>query len=318
MKKELIHKQLTDVLAETDFTELGKKYAGKVRDVYDAGDKLYLIASDRLSAFDRILALVPFKGQVLSQVSAWWFRKTESIVPNHLIGTPDPNVVVAKKLKMFPLEVIVRSYLTGVTSTAIWTAYAKGERTFCGHPLPEGLVKNQKLPTPLLTPSTKNDLHDESISPTEVVTRGLATQKEWNEIAEKALKLFKAGQEIALAHGLILVDTKYEFGIDDKGEIVVGDEIHTPDSSRFWIASTYEERFMKNKEPENIDKEFVRLWFKENSDPYKDKELPKAPEELIVELSSRYIKLYEMITGETFVAENGNALKRIELNLKVG
>jgi phosphoribosylaminoimidazole-succinocarboxamide synthase len=313
--KEDVLKQLPYVLAGTDFSKLGKKYSGKVRDVYEAGDKLYLVASDRLSAFDRVLALVPFKGQVLSQVSAWWFRQTENLVPNHLISTPDPNVVVAKKLKMFPLEVIVRSYLTGVTSTAIWTAYSKGERIFCGHALPDGLKKNQKLPKPLLTPSTKNDQHDESISPTEVVNRNLVPQKIWDDIAEKALKLFKAGQEIALTHGLILVDTKYEFGVDESGNVCVGDEIHTPDSSRFWIAKTYEERMANGLEPENIDKEFVRLWFKENSDPYADEKLPKAPGELIVELSMRYIQLYEMITGESFVCEIGDSLERIKKNL---
>jgi phosphoribosylaminoimidazole-succinocarboxamide synthase len=313
---EIIKKQINFTLKETNFEKLGKKYKGKVRDVYIADDKIFLIATDRQSAFDRNLANIPFKGQVLTQTSAFWFEKTKDILPNHVIDVPDPNVVVCKKLKVFPVEVVVRGYITGVTSTAAWTAYQKGERNFCGNTLPEGLKKNQKFDKPIITPTTKSEEHDEKISGEEIVKRGLMTQEQWDFVADKALKLFERGTEIAAENGLILVDTKYEFGYDEKDNIYLIDEIHTPDSSRFWIKETYEERFSKGEEPESIDKEFLRLWFTKHCDPYKDEKLPDAPEELVVELSKRYIKLYEMITGNEFKAEVGDVSGRIERNLK--
>jgi len=315
LSDEQIKEQREFTLKETDFSGLGEKYKGKVRDVYIANDKIFLIATDRQSAFDRILARIPFKGQVLTQTSAFWFEKTKDIVKNHVIDVPDPNVVVCKKLKVFPVEMVVRGYITGVTSTAAWTAYSKGERNFCGNVLPEGLKKNQKFEKSIITPTTKSDEHDEKISGEEAVKRGLMTQEQWDFVADKALKLFQRGQEIAAEHGLILVDTKYEFGYDETGEIYLIDEIHTPDSSRYWIKATYQERLDKGEEPENIDKEFLRLWFKEHCDPYKDETLPEAPEELVVELSKRYIKLYEMITGEEFKVEVGDVRERIEKNL---
>ena len=217
---------------------------------------------------------------------------------------------------MFPVEFVIRGYITGVTSTSAWTAYSKGERIFCGNVLPEGLKKNQKFEKPIITPTTKSDEHDEKISAEEIVKRGLMTQQQWDYVADKTIKLFQRGTEIAAKNGLILVDTKYEFGYNDEGDIFLIDEIHTPDSSRYWLKDSYKERFEVGQEPENIDKEFLRLWFKEHCDPYKDKILPEAPEELVIELSRRYIKLYEMITGKEFVAKAGDVKDRIAENLK--
>lgn len=316
VSEERIKEQISYTLKGTDIEGLGKKYKGKVRDVYVTDDKIFLIATDRQSAFDRNLANIPFKGQVLTQTSAFWFEKTKDIVDNHIIDVPDPNVVVCKKLKVFPVEFVVRGYLTGVTSTAAWTAYEKGERLFCGNILPEGMKKNQAFEKPIITPTTKSDEHDEKISAEEIVEKGLMSQKDWDYVADKAMKLFQRGTEIAAEHGLILVDTKYEFGYDEDGNIFLIDEIHTPDSSRYWIKETYKERFDNGEEPQYIDKEFLRLWFTKNCDPYKDEVLPDAPEDLVIELSSRYIKLYEMITGETFDAEVGDVSERIEMNLK--
>jgi len=311
-----IKQQINFTLNETNFKGLGERKKGKVRDVYVSDDKIFLIATDRQSAFDRILARIPFKGQVLTQTSVFWFEQTKDIIANHVIDVPDPNVVVCKKLKVFPVEVVVRGYITGVTSTAAWTAYAKGERNFCGNVLPEGLKKNQKFDTPIITPTTKSDEHDEKISGEEIVKKGLMSKEQWRLVSAKSLELFDRGTEIAAKNGLILVDTKYEFGYDSEGNIFLIDEIHTPDSSRFWIKETYEERIAKGEEPENIDKEFLRLWFTEHCDPYKDKVLPEAPEELVIELSKRYIQLYEMITGNKFKTKVGDVSKRIEENLK--
>ncbi|WP_238400478.1 phosphoribosylaminoimidazolesuccinocarboxamide synthase [Legionella bononiensis] len=304
-------------LTETDFT-FGTKYKGKVRDTYDLGDKLILVTTDRQSAFDRLLASVPYKGQVLNLTSVWWFKNTQSIVPNHLIAVPDPNVVIAKKCNVFPIEFVVRGFISGTTSTSLWTQYQKGIREYCGLSFPEGLQKNQKLPVPILTPTTKENDHDRPISPKEIVSEGWMTQADWDEASSYALKLFLHGMEVAAQHGLILVDTKYEFGRDQEGNIVLVDEIHTPDSSRYWLSSSYRERFDAGKEPENIDKEFLRLWFVEHCDPYNDKELPKAPKKLIVTLAERYIQLYEMITQETFVYEKtpGPVQQRIINNIE--
>lgn len=286
-------------LTATHFT-FGKKYQGKVRDTYDLGDKLILITTDRQSAFDRVLASVPYKGQVLNLTSAWWFEQTQEIVPNHMIAIPDPNVMIAKKCEVFPIEFVVRAYISGTTSTSLWTQYQKGIRQYCGIQFAEGLRKNQQLEAPILTPTTKDKDHDRPISPKEIVAEGWMSQADWDEASAAALKLFHYGTEVAAKHGLILVDTKYEFGRDADGRIVLVDEIHTPDSSRYWLANSYAERHAQGKEPENIDKEFLRLWFIEHCDPYKDEVLPEAPQELITTLASRYIQLYEMITGKQF------------------
>ncbi|KAI5064054.1 hypothetical protein GOP47_0020724 [Adiantum capillus-veneris] len=298
----VISKELANCLAETHLhqaiSQLGSPSTGKVRDIYDAGNYLILIATDRLSAFDRILASVPFKGQVLNQTSLWWFNKTEHIIPNAVISSPDPNVTIATKCKVFPVEFVVRGYVTGSTSTSLWTIYAKGLRNYCGNNLPNGLVKNQRLSANILTPTTKATDHDLPISGEEIVGRGLMSQKDFEDVRERALALFAFGQQVAAEHGLILVDTKYEFGKAPDGSILLIDEVHTPDSSRYWVKASYEERFKMGLEPENIDKEFLRLWFKENCDPYNDKVLPSAPSELVSELARRYILLHDTITGE--------------------
>jgi phosphoribosylaminoimidazole-succinocarboxamide synthase len=313
---DLIRQALPFCLTETSFN-FGKKYQGKVRDTYDLGDKLILITTDRQSAFDRVLASVPFKGQVLNLTSAWWFEQTEHIIPNHVIVIPDPNVTIAKKCEVFQIEFVVRGYITGTTSTSLWTQYNSGVRNYCGLQFEEGLKKNQRLDAPVLTPTTKDKDHDRPISPAEIIAEGWMTQEDWDVASAAALKLFEFGTKVAAEHGLILVDTKYEMGRDADGRIVLVDEIHTPDSSRYWLSSGYEERFAAGKDPDNIDKEFLRLWFKERCDPYKDAELPKAPDDLIVTLSSRYIQLYEMITGRpfSFTPIAGSVEQRIMRNI---
>ncbi|MCK5614967.1 phosphoribosylaminoimidazolesuccinocarboxamide synthase [Candidatus Pacearchaeota archaeon] len=298
--RDLIRQNLYNTLSETNFERLAKVYTGKVRDIYEIAGKKIFITTDRQSAFDRILASVPFKGAVLNQFSQFWFEKTKDIVPNHMIDVPDPNVMVVRPVKIFPIEVVVRGYITGSTDTSAWVNYEKGERLFCGVQLPEGLKKNQKFDEPILTPTTKAEDHDEKISREEIIAQGLVPEEKWNKIEEYAMAIFKRGQEIAAEKGFILVDTKYEFGEDEEGNIVLADEVHTPDSSRYWVASTYEERFNSDQEPENFDKEFLRLWFKENCDPYKDETLPAAPEDLVEELAFRYIDIYEKLTGQTF------------------
>jgi phosphoribosylaminoimidazole-succinocarboxamide synthase len=298
ISQAMIRENLTRCLEATSFLALPGLKKGKVRDAYDLGDKLVLVTTDRQSAFDRVLACVPFKGQVLNQVSAFWFEATRDIVANQILGVPDPNVTVAKKCRPFPVEFVVRGYLTGTTDTSAWMLYSRGTRDVCGNILPEGMVKNQALPKPILTPTTKSDEHDRPLSAQEIVKEGLIEEAIWNKLEAIVFGLFQRGAEIAARNGLILVDTKYELGLDENGEVTLIDEVHTPDSSRYWLALSYEERIAKGLEPENIDKEFLRLWFKDHCDPYHDKDLPKAPDDLVVELSSRYILLYEMITGK--------------------
>lgn len=312
---QTIRRNLKNTLTETNLA-VGTKKVGKVRDRYELEDKVIFITTDRQSAFDRVLAAIPFKGQVLNQISAWWFERTRDIIPNHVLAVPDPNVTVGKKCAVFPVEFVVRGYITGTTSTSAWVNYQKGARDFCGNRLPEGLRKNQKFDEPIVTPTTKDDKHDRLISGDEIIQEGLMSKADWEYARGKALELFAYGQKVASERGLILVDTKYEFGRDAQGNILLIDEIHTPDSSRYWIAGTYEERFSRGEEPENIDKEFLRLWFVEHCDPYNDTELPSAPAELVVELSRRFIQLYEMITGENFqFPEEGEIAHRISKNV---
>jgi phosphoribosylaminoimidazole-succinocarboxamide synthase len=305
-----------DILKDTNFAFLGPKISGKVRDIYDQGDRLILITTDRHSSFDRIIAHVPWKGQVLNQVSAFWFDKTKDIVPNHVLAVPDPNVTVARKCKLVPIEAVVRGYLTGVTDTAIWTRYGKGERNFGGEALPAGMRKNQKLPQPLFDPTTKEAVHDRTLTPEQMMAEGFVTRDLFERIKQTALALFARGQEIAAKNGLVLVDTKYEFGTAEDGSLVLIDEIHTPDSSRYWQLDSYEARFAAGEEPHYFDKEFLRLWFKEHSDPYGDAALPEAPPDLVQELSGRYIQMYQQITGEKFAYGATPVLPRIERNLK--
>ena len=315
--KGRIKAELNNTLTAT-YLSSGFKKTGKVRDQYDLGDKIALITTDRQSAFDRVLASIPFKGQVLNLTSAWWFEQTKHIIPNQVIDVPDPNVTLAKKCDVFPIEFVVRGYITGSTSTSLWTVYNNGDRKYCGNILPEGLKKNQKLSANMLTPTTKEENHDRPIAPDEIVSEGWMTQEDWDYCSGKAVELFAFGQKKAAEHGMILVDTKYEMGRDANGTIMLIDEIHTPDSSRYWIADSYDERIAAGQEPQNIDKEFLRLWFVDNCDPYNDEILPQAPEALIVELSSRYIFLYETITGGTFpFPDSGRKVQeRINKNLK--
>ena len=307
---------MTEVLKETNFTFLGPKKTGKVRDIYEQPDRLILVTTDRHSSFDRIIAHIPHKGQVLNQISAWWFEKTKDIVPNHVLAIPDPNATVGKKMKMVPIEGVVRGYLTGVTDTAIWTRYSKGQRNFGDLVLPDGMKKNQKLPKPIFDPTTKEEKHDRTLTPEEMVAEGFITKALFEDVQKTAFTLFARGQEVATQKSLILVDTKYEFGTGEDGTLVIIDEIHTPDSSRYWQLESYEARMAAGQEPEYFDKEFLRLWFKEHSDPYKDAVLPPAPPELVEEMSRRYIQMYEQITGAKFIAGEEPIIPRMEQNLK--
>ncbi|MEK7190443.1 MAG: phosphoribosylaminoimidazolesuccinocarboxamide synthase [Patescibacteria group bacterium] len=307
-----------NILKETNFKNLGEKYTGKVRDVYNQKNKIILISTDRYSAFDRNLALIPCKGQVLTEVSKFWFEHTRDIVKNHVLDFPDPNVVVAKKCTVLPVEMVVRGYITGVTGTSTWTLYQKGQRDFGDFVLPEGMKKNQKLDKPVITPTTKHEAHDRPLTSKVILEEKIMAPEIWQKVSEIALKLFARGQELAQEKGLILVDTKYEFGLDENGEVMLIDEIHTPDSSRYWQANSYQARIDQGLEPQNFDKEFLRLWFKENCDPYKDEKLPEAPAEMVAELSRRYVQICEQITGTVFKIEPDDVdiVKRIENNLK--
>ncbi len=274
---------------------------GKVRDIYLRPGRRILVTTDRLSAFDRVLGLVPYKGQVLNQLSAFWFDRTRDIIPNHMLHCPDPNVMLVQECQALPVEVIVRGYITGVTGTALWYRYSQGERRIYGYTFPEGLRKNQRLPEPIITPTTKGGPtgHDERLTCQEVVERGLVAPAIWEQVQAAAIALFRRGEHIAARAGLILVDTKYEFGLTEEGQVVLIDEVHTPDSSRFWRADTYESRFAAGEEPDNFDKEFVRLWYAERG--YRGNGEPPAWDpELAVMASLRYIQVYEMLTGEEF------------------
>lgn len=293
----------------------GKKNQGKVRDYYVFKNKRIIITTDRQSAFDRILGLIPFKGQVLNQLSAFWFEKTKDIVQNHLISVPDPNAMVVKNCTVIPIEMVVRGYISGVTSTSIWTAYAKGERVIYGIKFPQGLKKNQKLKKPIITPTTKAEVgHDERLTEKEILERKIVSKKLWRQMKKASLALFERGTKICAKAGIILVDTKYEFGLHN-GKLMLIDEIHTPDSSRFWIKKTYKERFKKGLEPENFDKEFLRLWFKKQG-YLGDGKPPKMPDSFIAKVSKRYMQIYEKITGKKFQLDKQPVVQRIKENLK--
>jgi len=293
---------LANVLTDAEFPELPNFQRGKVRDSYNLPDnRRIMIATDRQSAFDHVLAAVPFKGQVLTQTARYWFEQTKDICPNHVIDYPDPNVTVAKTLNILPIEMVVRDYLTGSTETSIWPMYQQGERVLYGHRFPDGLVKNQKLPETIITPTTKAEAgeHDAPITAAEIVEQGILTQAQWDDIAGKSLALFARGRDIAARNRLILVDTKFEFGLDENEEIILADEILTPDSSRYWKASSYEERFAAGNEPESLDKEFLRLWVSSRCDPYKDT-IPQIPPETLIEFARKYVVLFETVTGQSF------------------
>ncbi len=289
-----------------DLNGFGKKYQGKVRDYYVSNGKRILITTDRISAFDRVLGLIPGKGAVLNQISAFWFDKTKDIVQNHMISIPHPNVMIAKNVKSIPIEMVVRGYITGVTDTSIWGSYQKGDRVIYGIKFPDGLKKNQKLEKPIVTPTTKAEKgHDERLTEKEIIQRKIVTPKIWREMKNVAIKLFERGEKICAKGGIILVDTKYEFGIDEKGKLILIDEIHTPDSSRFWIKKTYVDRFKKGLEPENFDKEFLRLWYAKRG--YKGNgEPPKMTQSLAKQVSNRYSKIYQKITGKKIIYKEFN------------
>ncbi len=304
------------VIKETDFKGLGELKRGKVRDMYLQPERLILISTDRHSSFDRIIAHIPNKGAVLNLSSAFWFEKTADIIPNHVIAVPDPNVTVAKRVKPLSVEAVVRGFLTGTTSTSIWTRYQAGERAFGGVTLPSDMKKNSRLPNPIFDPTTKEDTHDRALSLEDLVSEGFVEKDMLEKVRETALALFRRGQELAASRGLILVDTKYEFGVDENGTLILIDEIHTPDSSRYWQLSSYEGRIEKGEEPEYFDKEFLRMWFKEHSDPYKDEILPEAPADMVEELSRRYIAIYEQLTGQKFPQVGDTPpIERMEQNL---
>ena len=308
---------LTNTLDETNFPELGARYQGKVREVYTHGDQVVLIATDRQSAFDYQWCTIPLKGQALNQMSAWWFEQVKDVMPTHVLAVPDPNVTIAKRLRMVKVEVVVRAYLTGSTSTSAWVNYQNGVRNFCGNPLPEGMVKNQKLNDIIFTPSTKPETgHDVSASPAELISMGVTHREEIEKLKECAFALFRRGQKVAASRGLILVDTKYEMGYDKDGVLCVGDEVHTPDSSRYWIVSSYEERFAKGLEPESLDKEFFRLWLKDQGFVDDGRPKPLVTDEARVMLAQKYIGLYEKMTGQEFQIHHGNVAERIRGNLE--
>ena len=299
LSNTILRNQLKYTLEKTNFN-FGKRYEGKVRDNYSFDGKRLIITTDRISAFDRVLCTIPFKGQVLNQTAAFWFKKTTKIIECELI----------------PVEMVVRGYITGVTTTSAWHNYEKGIRNFCGNILPEGLRKNQKFRKPIITPTTKagHGHHDELISGEEIIKKRLVEEKIYRQMEESALKLFDYGARLVAKNNLILVDTKYEFGLLN-GELVLIDEIHTPDSSRFWIKDTYDKLFAKGQEPQKLDKEYVRQYLA-NKGFLGEGTIPEIPDDVKIEAAKRYITAYEMITGKLFEAENGNVLERIEGNLR--
>lgn len=307
------------VLDDATIPELPAHYRGKVRDNYDLPDgRRIIIATDRISAFDRILAAIPLKGQVLTQTARFWFEQTRDICPNHVLEYPDPNVVVGRRLDILPVEIVVRDYLAGTTGTSVLTLYKAGQREMYGVRLPDGLRDNQKLPRPIITPTSKafDGGHDEPLTPDQIVSQNLLTAAQWSQLSDYAFALFARGQEIAARHGLILVDTKYEFGTDAEGRIILADEIHTPDSSRYWLAGSYQDRFARGERPESFDKDFVRSWVAARCDPYKDP-IPEIPAPVIRDTAQVYLRAYETITGRRFEMPDRErpVLDRIRENL---
>ncbi|WP_404811390.1 phosphoribosylaminoimidazolesuccinocarboxamide synthase [Gemmobacter serpentinus] len=313
------------VLPEARIPELPNPYFGKVRDCYDLPPTVevpegrrILISSDRISAFDRILAAIPYKGQVLTQLARWWFDRTGDICGNHVLAYPDANVVIGKRLTILPVEIVVRGYLAGTTGTSVLTLYKQGQRQMYGHVLPDGLRDNQALPQAIITPTSKafDGGHDEPLTAAEIVAQGLLTQAQWDEVSAKALALFARGQAMAAERGLILVDTKYEFGTDLDGNILIADEIHTPDSSRYWLLDGYEAALRDGSRPPSFDKDVIRSWVGARCDPYHDP-IPEIPAEMIEQTAQVYIQAYEAITGEKFVPDQSGEtpLARVRANL---
>jgi phosphoribosylaminoimidazole-succinocarboxamide synthase len=319
IERVLFKAHLGQVLADATIPELPNHYAGKVRDNYDLADgRRIIIATDRLSAFDRIITAIPLKGQVLTQIARFWFDATRNICPNHVIEYPDPNVLVCRRLRILPVEIVVRDYLTGTTATSIWPMYRAGCREIYGIRFPDGLRENQKLRSTIITPTTKalDGGHDEPLTADQIIACNLLAPEQWQTVSELALALFARGREIAREHGLIVVDTKYEFGFDSAGHIVLADEIHTPDSSRYWLAESYQRRFAAGEPPENLDKDFLRRWVAERCDPYRDP-IPEIPREIVAEAACRYVEVFKTITGQPFDFPDPSTpvLSRIRANL---
>jgi phosphoribosylaminoimidazole-succinocarboxamide synthase len=314
----VLRDQCTRTLGRTDFHELGTRIEGKVRDCYVSAGRRTLVASDRISCFDVVVGTIPFKGQVLNEIAAFWFQKTASVAANHLLEVPDPCVTVARECRPLPVEFVYRGYLTGVSSTSIWRAYEAGQRLYCGHRLPDGMRKHQRLPEPLLTPTTKAEHgeHDELTSREALIASGVISQRHYDQAAGIAARLFAAGQAWAATRGLILVDTKYEMGLGADGEIVVIDEIHTPDSSRYWYADGYAEAFARGEDPKSLDKEYVRRWLVEQG--YRGEGPPPTlPDDVRCEAARRYIETFECITGREFVPATDEPIARIRRNLRL-
>jgi phosphoribosylaminoimidazole-succinocarboxamide synthase len=306
------------VLPDATIPELPHHYAGKVRDNYDLPDgSRLLISTDRVSAFDIALACIPLKGQVLTQTAKFWFEATSDICPNHVIAYPDPNVVQGRRLDILPVEIVVRDYLAGTTGTSILTMYKSGARTLYGTTLPDGMRDNQRLPAPIITPTTKafHGGHDEPLTGDDILAQNLLTPQQWATLQNHAFALFARGQAMAAERGLILVDTKYEFGTDASGQIVLADEIHTPDSSRYWFAESYQSHFAAGTPPQSFDKDFIRRWVTARCDPYREP-VPAIPQEVILQTALVYIDAYERITGQPFVPPADiPPLQRIRANL---
>jgi len=312
----LLEELCTRTLERSELPELGLRHEGKVRDSYVEDGRRTIVVTDRVSCFDVVVGTIPLKGQVLNQMAAFWFQKLADVAPNHLISVPDPNVSIVRECQMLPVEFVCRGYLTGSTKTSIWTAYERGDRTYCGHRLPEGLRRHERLPEPLLTPTTKAELgdHDRPISRAEIIESGTLGEQTFDAAARLAAALFEAGTHVAKERGLILVDTKYEFGIDAAGELIVIDEIHTPDSSRYWYADGYEDALSRGGSPAAIDKEYVRLWLGEQG--YRGDGAPPAlPDAVRCEAARRYIRAFETVSGLDFAANDEDPLPRIRRNL---
>ena len=318
---DTLRRGLALTLEGTRFEWLGSRYEGKVRDNYvtqDPHDKRrVIVVSDRISAFDRVIGTLPFKGQVLNQLAAYWFAQTAGLVPNHVLSVPDPNAMECIECTPLPVEMVVRAYLTGVSSTSILTAYQRGEREFCGHQLPEGLEPHRALPEPILTPTTKasHGAHDENASREQIIESGVISEADFDAAARHAMALFAFGQRLCAERGLILVDTKYEFGKRPDGTIVIIDEIHTPDSSRFWFRSSYEERMARGDVPESFDKEYVRRWLVEQGFRG-DGPIPRIPDEVRLEAARRYIGACEAVQGRAFEPNLDPPVARLEANLR--
>ena len=325
-----IKAQIPHALEATGFQGLGRLYQGKVRDVYrpvtDTGPAasgeglpqghMAIITTDRISAFDRVLGTVPFKGALLNAMAQYWFQRTTDICPNHLVSAPHPNLWLVRECEPIPVEMVVRGYLTGTSPTSAWTAYARGERNFCGNQLPDGLQQEQPFPEPIITPSTKAEqgAHDESVAPDELFSRGLVDRELYDRMAETSMRLYQRGVELAVRQGLIFVDTKYEFGLLD-GQLTLMDEVNTPDSSRYWLADTYEERYQAGQSPQKMDKDHVRNWlsgqgFRGDGQP------PTLTEEVKVEATRRYLSVYEMVVGEPFAGQSGPVSESLALTLR--